>query len=156
MKWKNWERPNSWVSLKLNPELRRYIIANRCNPYSSSLAKADYDHSDLGALKQAIFDALGEACYTGDGQRGRQRHVTAKLPFRAKEFEIFRIIPDVPDHGNVECYVCGTDLNEILGDGWDSRFYKTSTRTCVSNKEYIHLSWGYKNRMNLDHTFCSR
>ena len=158
VKWRNWEGENSWVQLQHNPELRAYLNINKCNPHSSTLAQSrnDLDQTDLSALKQAIFDALGDSRYTLDGQRGRQRRVSVKVPFRTEEFEAFRNISNVNKHGNVDCYVTGNDLNAVLGENWSARYYKTSTKSFVGFKEFIHLNWGFKERTNYDHTSCLR
>ena len=38
------------------------------------------------AVRQVIFDALGNARYTGDGSVGRQRHISVSVPFPKYSF----------------------------------------------------------------------
>jgi len=113
------------------------------------------------ALKQAIFDSLGEVRYTPDGTVGRQSRITVKLPFRKEVFNAhFRTLEhdSIPEDssGNVDCYLTGNDLTCVLREGWASRCYNTSTETFVSFKEYVHLWWGYKERRQFDHSKCQR
>lgn len=159
------------MRLQSNPELQSYLHHNRANPDSCSLVKADLlisvpsqsqaVNSDSLALRQAIFDSLAEVRYTPDGNVGRQSRVTVKVPFRKEEFDSkFRSLSltQIPsgETSNVDCYITGQDLTRALGSGWDSRCYRTSTKTFVSFKEKIHLSWGYKTRTNYDHGGCKR
>ena len=161
MKWANWDGPNTWVNLTHNPELRD-LCQNKANPHSCTLHDSKWqDESNVMALRQAIFDSLDEVRYTGDVNMGRQSRVSVKIPFSKDEFDKkFRKqgnenIPD-NDCGNVECYITGEELTKAIGEGWNTRNYKTSTETFVSFKEYIHLSWGYKPRFQYDHSACQR
>lgn len=170
MKWSDWDGPNTWVRLQFNPELHSYLHLNRANPNSNTMVKVALKkciplrfsvNSDCMALRQVIFDSLAEVRYTPDGSMGRQDRITIKLPFREEEFDTnFRALglEKIPanEKGNVDCYITGQDLTRALGPGWDSRCYHTSTQTYVSFKELIHLSWGYKQRTNFNHSACQR
>lgn len=164
VKWKDWNGPSSWVSLNFNPELRAYIQENRLNPscgtyFKQTLKYANDFDSDIEALKQAIYDALGEFRYTLDGTLGRQRRITIKVPFRQQSYDFLRDKVkslNSKGPGNAECHIAGKEFDNVLGDGWDKRCYKTSTETYVNRSEYIHLSWGYKERIRYDHSSCKR
>ena len=131
------------------------VALKKCTPVKFPV------NSDSMALRQVIFDSLAEVWYTPDGSIGRQNRMTIKLPFREAEFDAnFRALglEKIPanEKGNVDCHITGQDLTRALGPGWDSRCYHTSTRTYVSFKELIHLSWGYKHRTNFNHSACQR
>ena len=118
------------------------------------------DRKDLYALRQAIFDVLSEVRYTPEGSVGRQTRVSVKVPFRREEFQdtFGKIMNNKTGAtGNNECFLPLEDLNVVFGDDrWSRRQYTTSTETFISSKEFIHISWGYKERLNYNHTQCKR
>ena len=128
VKWENWDGSNSWVSLDENPELEAYLNNNQSNPESCTLFKTQTDCSDMAALRQLIFDSLGDIRRTPDGNMGRQTRVTVKLPFRSKAFQAFRDTNSgIAESGNVNTYLTTAQVTAAIGEGWQSRDYKTST-----------------------------
>lgn len=166
VKWAKWDGPESWVRLSFNPELASFLTQNRANPDSSTLAHRTLGESpvqlpsELLALRQSIFDSLGDGRHTSEGNLGRQARVTIKVPLTTAVFDAhFRSVDllGIPSgHGNVSCHVRGDDLTQVLGSGWASRAYTTSTVVYINFKELIHLQWGYKARSTFDHTSCAR
>ena len=156
VKWQNWDGANSWIALDQNPELEAYLAVNKANPESCSLLKHQTDCSDLAALRQMIFDSLGDIRRTPDGSMGRQTRITVKLPFRTEAFQAFRDAGVTSGSGNVDCYLTPDQVTAAIGEGWQTRGYKTSTETFVSSKELVHLNWGYTQRKNYNHASCKR
>ena len=115
---------------------------------------------ELMALRQLIHDSLGEGRHTSEGNLGRQTRVSVKTPLSCALFDAhFRSLDlaGIPQgQGNVSCYVTGDDLTKVLGPGWSSRAYSTSTVTYVNFHELIHLQWGYKARFTYSHENCDR
>ena len=166
VKWANWQGPPTWVALSYNTELKAFLTKNRGNPYSSTLVRTELGNptaeteTDLYALRQAIFDVLSEVRYTPEGSVGRQTRVSVKVPFRREEFQdtFGKIMNNKTGAtGNNECFLTLEDMNVVFGDDrWSRRQYTTSTETFISSKEFIHISWGYKERLNYNHTQCKR
>ena len=157
MKWSDLIGPNSLVSLWENPELASFLANYIGNPHSCSLHKEETDDSDLAALRQVIFDSLGEIRRTPDETMGRQTRVTLKIPYREKDFTHFRRAGMTEETaGNVDTYITCQQLTSVLGDRWTRRGYKTSTETFIIKDDLIHLSWGYKDRNDHDHSECQR
>lgn len=163
VKWKDWRGDNTWVRLKDNPELKRFLERNAGNPESSTYARRNNestDETDLAALRQAIFDSLSDIRFTPDGSMGRQSRMTVKVPFRSKEFKkSFRhVLKEQIPEGNVETLISLNDLVQVFAGNkrWTSRCYNTSTETYISPHEYISLVWGYKERLDFSHDECNR
>ena len=111
----------------------------------------------MAALRQLIFDSLGDIRRTPDGNMGRQTRVTVKLPFHSEAFQAFRDTNSgIAESGNVNTYLTTAQVTAAIGEGWQSRGYKTSTETFVSAKELVHLTWGYSERKDYNHTRCKR
>ena len=89
------------------------------------------------ALRQAIFDSLGDARRTPDGALGVQGRTTVKVPFSCASINTyFRSLRNVdlpPDNGNVDFYLKGDNIfkqsavfmdslyvDEVLGVGEDA------------------------------------
>ena len=166
VKWANWDGPESWVRLSANPELATFLTQNEANPDSTTLARLTLGDCDVNlpdelmALRQLIHDSLGEGRHTSEGNLGRQTRVSVKTPLSCALFDAhFRSLDlaGIPQgQGNVSCYVTGDDLTKVLGPGWSSRAYSTSTVTYVNFHELIHLQWGYKARFTYSHENCHR
>lgn len=166
VKWRDWLGPADWVRLATNPELRNFLRKNEANPGSCSLVRKSVggpaSNDDIGALQQAIYDTLCDVRRTPDGSIGRQSRVSVKVPFREAEFDRrFRDIPAlrsrIPTCGNVEMMMTVEEMDIVFGGStWSRRGYTTSTETFVSNKDYIHLSWGFKDRKQYNHDKCKR
>ncbi|XP_062619862.1 uncharacterized protein LOC134281406 [Saccostrea cucullata] len=169
VKWKDWEGPSTWVSLDENQELQQFIERNKGNPLSCQLHSRNLDANkvecmdlpdDVMALRQAIFDSLGDARRTPDGALGVQARTTVKVPFSSTSFSTyFRSLKDLDlpaDNGNVDFYLTGEEMTCAIGENWSSRCYKTSTETFVSFREYVHVWWGFKERKQYEHNTCKR
>ena len=153
VKWANWKGPSTWVALALNQELRAFLEQNGSNPHSCTLFKDELgakEDKDMSVLSQAIYDNLLEISYTPDGFMGRQVRVTVKVPFRKNCFdESFRpiIASKISKSGNIACLLTVENMDRVFGDTeWRNRTNKTSTETSISAREYIHLTWGIRNR----------
>lgn len=124
--WKDWEGPSTWVSLDGNQELQQFIERNKGNPLSCHLHRRNLDSNkidcrnnpdDIMALRQAIFDSLGDARRTPDGALGIQSRTTVKVPFSCASFnKYFRSLMDTlpTDNGNVDFYLTGNELSEVI------------------------------------------
>lgn len=125
VKWKDWEGPSTWVSLDGNQELQQFIERNKGNPLSCQLHCRNLDSNkvdcrnnpdDIMALRQAIFDSLGDARRTPDGALGVQSRTTVKVPFSCASFNTyFRSLKDTlsKDNGNVDFYITGDILSVV-------------------------------------------
>lgn len=148
VKWKDWEGPSTWIKLDENQELQQFIERNTGNPLSCQLHNRNLDSNkvdcrdlpeDIMALRQAIFDSLGNARRTPDGALGVQARTTVKVPFSCASFNnYFRSLRNVdlpPDNGNVDFYLKGDNIflnaellflwihfyvDEVLGVGEDA------------------------------------
>ena len=148
VKWKDWEGPSTWIRLDENQELQQFIERNAGNPLSCQLHNRNLDSNkvncrdlpeDIMALRQAIFDSLGDARRTPDGALGVQARTTVKVPFSCASFNnYFRSLRNVdlpPDNGNVDFYLKGDNIflnaellflwihfyvDEVLGVGEDA------------------------------------
>lgn len=165
VKWENWDGADTWISAAHNPELRAFVTRNAFNPDSCKLNKDLLDlpksceNTEILSLKQAIFDSLADVRYTPEGSIGHQSRITVKVPFSVKTFsETFRakVHKISKDNGNVDCHLTVDEVSLVLGNDWISRGYKTSTQTYVSERDYIHLWWGYKARKQYSHQNCPR
>lgn len=159
VRWANWKGPPSWVKLSYNPELRAFLDKNATNPDSCSLNQCMVgDDGDVQALKQALFDSLGDARRTPDGALGLQRRVAIKLPFRTKAFRQSsgKLEKMEATTSNINAHITLDELRLAIGEGFDRRGYKTSTETFISARELLHVSWGFKSRINFEHTECTR
>ena len=159
VRWADWDGPPSWVKLSFNPELRNYLQKNVSNPESCTLNRdLRGDDSDLQSLRQSLFDCLGDARRTPDGAVGMQRRVAIKLPFRRSAFQdTFGKLEKITDtSSNISTQITLEELRLAIGEGFDRRGYKTSTETFISGRELLHVSWGYKGRVNYDHHECAR
>ena len=170
VKWADWEGLPTWVELSYNLELKTYLTKNRANPHACTLIKnelrgqsetaLDIYETDLYALRQAVFDSLSDVRYTPEGSVGRQTRVSIKVPFRKDEFDrtFGRVLRQkFGATGNDQCHATLEELNQVFGDAkWASRQYQTSTETFISPREFIHVSWGYKERLQYDHAECER
>lgn len=113
------------------------------------------------SLKQSIFDILGDGRRTPYNAIGHQSRVTVKSQFSKETFDCTFLNKGIPniekdDSGNVDCHITVDDVSKVLGENWIVRGYKTSTETFVSQRELIHLWWGYKSRINYCHSACQR
>ena len=165
--WENWDGEPTWVKVDDNPELKKFLDKNEANPYSCTLARntltskpQPHMNQEVMALRQAIFDSLN-ARWTGDGQLGRQMRVCATVPFSKEVFDscfLTQNIQDVPlnDASNVTAYITAAQLTSAIGPDWGRRGFKTSTVTYVNFNHKIHLTWGYKKRINFLHKECPR
>lgn len=165
VKWKDWEGPNTWISAEHNPELQSFVTRNMNNPNSCKLNRdllelpESDDNVEILSLKQAIFDSLADVRYTPEGSIGHQARITVKVPVSAETFSAtFRAkIQKIPkDNGNVDYNLTVDEVSLVLGNNWMKRGYKTSTETYVSEREYVHIWWGYKARQQYCHNNCAR
>lgn len=91
VKWKDWEGPSTWVSLDGNQELQQL----HCRNLYSNKVDCRNNPDDIMALRQAIFDSLGDARCTPDGALGVQSRTTVKVPFSCARFNTyFRSLKD--------------------------------------------------------------
>ena len=119
MRWANWDGPEEWVSLADNPELRSYLTHTRAAPDISS-GQLPYE---VTALRQAIYDSLGGARFTGDGNMGKQSRVSVKVPFPKHVFDATfgKIgLSDMP----LSTYVTHEAVDKAIGHGWSSRCHQ--------------------------------
>lgn len=122
VKWKDWEGPSTWVSLDGNQELKQFIERNKGNPLSCHLHRRNLDSNkidcrnntdDIMALRQAIFDSLGDARRTPDGALGIQSRTTFSCASFNKNFRSLKdTLPT--DNGNVDFYLTGNELSEAI------------------------------------------
>lgn len=121
------------------------------NPNSCKLLNLPKSHNEVEILspKQAIFDSLAAVRYTPEGSVGHQARITVTVTVSAETFcATFRakIHKISKDNGNVDCNLTVDEVSLVLGNNWMKRGYKTSTETYVSEREYVHIWWGYKAR----------
>ena len=93
VRWKGseWEGHDSWVCLKENPELRRFLKRNRGNDGLSVVKKkvkteAGFGDPELHYLAQEIRRALGFPKPTVDGNIGLNTRTTVEVPFSKRAF----------------------------------------------------------------------
>ena len=147
IKWANWDGPEEWVSLQENPELEAFLT--QTEPSISS--EQPYE---VAALRQAVFQALGAARYTGKGRVGIQSRVSVKVPFPRQVFD--DTFGQLGFAGlSISEYITIENVTKAIGYGWSSRNHPTSTQTYVT-KSPIHLSYKIPNLMQHSHTNCRR
>lgn len=164
------EEQTQWVKAKNNLGLVDYITRNRSNPHSCTLNRNEIHKesdplesvmpSEVLALRQMIFDQLGERRYTSDGQKGIRRRVTVALPFSTQAFlaTFDRFSGSVRGKSvtNKSFYMDGQELLNCIGAGFATRGFTNSTVCYVNCAEKIHVTWQYKARVNYIHSSCPR
>ncbi|XP_078356085.1 uncharacterized protein LOC144640900 isoform X2 [Oculina patagonica] len=171
VRWKNYSSEfDSWIDLRSNPELRSFLERNQANPDSSSLARhlvPAYDPNDEHRLsiRQAIFDELGAQRATPNADRGRARRSYVKLPFPKAaflrcfgegKFNFDIREADGTGRQNVKFQATRGELDPVLGVGWGSRSFSTSTVCEVDPTHPVGIKWSYKTRVDFDHSACPR
>ena len=153
-----------WIKLQDNPELRMFLQQNEFNPHVTSLNSIKYTASsdvpiELQALKQVVFDALGQGRHTADGRRGYQKRVCVRIPFPAPAFQqIFGQLEELEgseENGNVKVRIQADKLDAIMGE-WRRRRFATSTETFIPSGDQIYITWGYRARHQYTHAACRR
>ena len=171
VRWKNYSSEfDSWIDLRSNPELKSFLERNQANPDSCSLARRlvptyDPDEEFRLSIRQAIFDELGAQRAAPNADRGRARRVYVKVPFPKAAFlscfgeEKFNFpIREADGTGcqNVKLQATRGELDAVLGSGWGSRSFSTSTVCEVDPTHTVCIKWSYKARINFDHSECPR
>lgn len=169
--WEGWNGPPEWGRLADNPQLALYLTRNRANPHTSTLEWTNINvppsphrslHHEVLAVRQALFDALGGDRATREGTLGRQTRIAESLPFSKAAFDAhFQTLghPGIPhgEHGNVSCQITCEELGVAFGLGWASRsFENTSTVAYINFREFCHLTWGYRERLQYNAFHCPR
>ena len=151
VKWLDWNGPAEWVRLADNPELQSFLTHSRATPDNSEPI-VPYE---VQALRQAVFEHLAGARYTGDGNMGRQTRISVKVPFPESVFDAtFGLIGlrGIP----VTAYVSIQDVTKAIGQKWSSRSHPTSTETYVSPNERIHIRYQVPHLVQHSHALCPR
>ena len=151
VRWADWNGPEEWVRLADNPELQSFLTHSRAAPDIDNVAQP----YEVAALRQAIFESLGGARFTGDGSMGIQSRVSVKVPFPRRVFDATfgkLCFADIP----VSKYISIEDVSKAIGQGWSLRNHHTPTETLVSAKHAIHLSYRHKNLVQHSHEQCKR
>ena len=170
MKWAGWEgRPDevTWVKLNNNPELANYVRLNQANPNSCTAIRerllattppdARVNDPDVQVIRQVIFDELGGARFTREGDEGFVKRVSVTLPFGREAFErLFCPVLGLERGCHTDTTMSADDLSRVLGPGWDKRSFPTSTETFVSRKSSIRIKWTFKPRHSYSHSQCTR
>lgn len=158
---------HDWVSLTANPELKAYIHNNRANPSSCNIQREMLAQrappathgldDDILVIRQVVYDQLGGARYTQEGNVGFEKRVNVAVPFPVASWQRhFMPVLGVRELGNFEAQVSVSKLSQILGTDWNVRSYPTSTETYVSTSTKVKVKWGYKLRPLYNHDCCPR
>ena len=130
VRWTGWEGPDSesWVSLGDNPELDQFMTDNRANPSSCTATRRRLENlvppgvsgldDDILIIRHAVFDALGGARYTPEGNTGFVKRVSVTVPFRAAAWK--RHFCPLLGHRSpktTDTKVSVKDLDLVLGEG---------------------------------------
>ncbi|XP_078582981.1 uncharacterized protein LOC144865844 [Branchiostoma floridae x Branchiostoma japonicum] len=168
------EWPDSPVDLRINPELRARLEKNGSNPKVKAFKDQQMaiEPRELGALRQLIYDNLGNR-YT-PSKEGHSRRVTVTLPFPESSFRrlflqklSIPICQELLEEQPLEnCFgqraisilpgETMEELDAILGESWGDRTFNTNTVCSVIKEEEILVSWGYKKRELFSHKNCPR
>lgn len=171
-----WAWPNaddSYVSLKDNPQLWKWIEDNEVNPYSCTFIRkqlADASESEIltefeeiQALKQCFFDKLG-GLRTVSGDQGYTTQRIIQLPFGKMAFDAtFGHLNWIGienrrfmDGGNKKFKVTVGSLCKLLGNRWYRRDMKNNQYNMVDTTKKLCITWEYKKRIDYNHKDCKR
>ena len=131
-----------------------------CGPISPTQGAAPDTSSaqlpyEVTALRQAIYDSLGGARFTGDGNMGKQSRVSVKVPYPKHAFDATfgKIgLSDMP----LSTYVTHEAVDKAIGHGWSSRCHPTSTITFASPREKVHVRYHAPGMIHYSHDNCPR
>ncbi|CAH1248942.1 Hypp8488 [Branchiostoma lanceolatum] len=168
--------PNSIVDLRYNAPLRKRLQRNGSNPHMKALhgdqMMLSHLPRDLRILQQHIYDNLGYH-RTASRQLGHQRRVTVVIPFPKQSFVghflqglSLPLCQELLEEKPLEnCFreralkvtpEYMTELDNLLGDGWDVRTFDTNTVCRVIRQDNISIGWGYHKRKFYSHRNCPR